>query len=91
VRQFIALLGSAAARARARRASQHRSCPFSGFCASYSTPPAQNLVVGSGLGLKKQAGREESHNVAVDYARPDNQIDRLPALVDEILIGRPGR
>ncbi len=86
-RQFIALLGSAAAAwPRAARAQQP-AMPVVGFLRSTPRAPAQNLVVGFGLGLK-EAGFVEGQNVAVDYRYADNQIDRLPALVAD-LIRRP--
>ena len=62
-------------------------CAVWRFLRSTPRAPAQNLVVGFGQGLK-EAGFVEGQNVAVDYRYADNQIDRLPALVAD-LIRRP--
>ena len=85
-RDFITLLGGAAAWPLAAQAQQG-AIPVVGFLRSTPRAPAQNLVVGFGQGLK-EAGFVEGQNVAVDYRYAYNQIDRLPALVAD-LIRRP--
>ena len=85
-REFITLLGGAIAWPLAAQAQQG-AIPVVGFLRSTPRAPAQNLVVGFGQGLK-EAGFVEGQNVAVDYRYADNQIDRLPALVAD-LIRRP--
>ena len=58
-----------------------------GFLRSTSLAPFQNLVTAFVQGLK-EAGFVEGRNVAIEYRHADNQIDRLPALLAE-LIRRP--
>jgi putative ABC transport system substrate-binding protein len=58
-----------------------------GFLRSTPSAPFQNLVVAFGQGLKEE-GFVEGQNAVVDYRYADNQIDRLPALVAD-LIHRP--
>ena len=62
-------------------------CPWSAFLRSAPSTPFQNLVVAFGQGLKEE-GFVEGQNAVVDYRYADNQIDRLPALVAD-LIYRP--
>ena len=61
--------------------------PVVGFLRSTPSAPFQNLVVAFGQGLKEE-GFVEGQNAVVDYRYADNQIDRLPALVAD-LIHRP--
>ena len=61
--------------------------PVIGFLRSTPLVPFQNLVTAFGLGLK-EAGFVEGQNVAIEYRYADNQADRLPALVAD-LIRRP--
>jgi len=85
-REFVALLGGAAAGPMAARAQQG-AIPVVGFLRSTPQAPFQNLVTAFRKGLK-ETGFVEGQNVAVDYRYADNQIDRLPALVAD-LIHRP--
>src|ERR1700692_4554225 len=85
-RQFIALIGGAAAGQIAPRAQQPAP-PVVGFVRSTSLAPFQNLVVAFGDGLK-EAGFVAGQNVAIEYRYAENQRDRLPALVAE-LVGLP--
>src|SRR5258708_12124068 len=86
-RKFLATLGGVTAAWPLVAHAQQAAMPVVGFLRSTPRAPAQNLVVGFGLGLK-EAGFVEGENVAVDYRYADNQIDRLPALVAD-LIRRP--
>ena len=85
-REFITLVGGAAAWPLAARAQQP-ALPVVGFLRSTPSAPFQNLVVAFGQGLKEE-GFVEGQNAVVDYRYADNQIDRLPALVAD-LIHRP--
>jgi hypothetical protein len=82
-RQFIAGLGSAAACPMVVRAQQP-AVPVIGFLRSTPLPPLQSLVTAFGQGLK-EAGFVEGQNVAIEYRYADNQVDRLPTLVAELI------
>ena len=61
--------------------------PVIGFLRSTPAGPFANIVAAFRQGLS-EAGYVEGKNVAIEQRWADNQIDRLPALVDE-LIRRP--
>ncbi|HWX83795.1 MAG TPA: ABC transporter substrate-binding protein [Xanthobacteraceae bacterium] len=86
-RDFITLIGGAAAApvmsSLAARAQQP-ALPVVGFVRSTSLAPFQSLVVAFGDGLK-EAGFVAGQNVAIEYRYAENQRDRLPALVAELL------
>jgi putative ABC transport system substrate-binding protein len=82
-RDFIALIGGAAAWPLGARAQQP-ALPVVGFVRSTSLAPFQNLVVAFGDGLK-EAGFVAGQNVAIEYRYAENQRDRLRALVAELL------
>ena len=77
------IAGSAAAWPLAAHAQQPAT-PIVGFLRNTSLAPFQNLVVAFGQGLK-EAGFVEGQNVAIEYRYADNQIDRLPALVADLI------
>jgi putative ABC transport system substrate-binding protein len=85
-RDFITVLGGAAALPYAARAQQ-ATMPVVGFLRSTSLADTTNLVTAFREGLN-EAGFVEGRNVEVEYRYADNRIDRLPALVAE-LIRRP--
>ena len=86
-REFITILGGAAAGWPLAARAQQPAMPVVGFLRSTPSAPFQNLVVAFGQGLKEE-GFVEGQNAVVDYRYADNQIDRLPALVAD-LIHRP--
>jgi putative ABC transport system substrate-binding protein len=85
-RELITLLGGAAAWPVAARAQQ-AGLPVVGFLRSTSAADSTQFVTAFRQGLK-ETGFIEGQKVAIEYRYADNQPDRLPALVAE-LIGRP--
>jgi putative ABC transport system substrate-binding protein len=81
-REFIGLVGGAAAWPLAARAQQ--AMPVIGFLRSTPWAPFESLGVALREGLK-QAGFVEGRNVAIETRHADNRIDRLPALAVELV------
>ena len=85
-RAFITLLSGAAAWPLAARAQQPTK-PVIGFLRSGSLIDVPHFVNAFRQGLK-ETDYVEGQNVAIEFRSADNQRDRLPALVAELL-GRP--
>jgi putative ABC transport system substrate-binding protein len=79
-REFVTLVSGAAVWPVAARAQQ-LSMPVIGFLAS--VPQNEEQMQGFRQGLK-QAGFVEGENVAILYRSAENEIDRLPALADDL-------
>src|SRR5436190_9551676 len=83
-RQFITLLGGAAAYPLAARAQLARKLPTVGFLNPLSPEAAANLVRSFRQGLR-ETGHIEGENVVVEYGWAEGQFDRLPALAAELV------
>src|SRR5262245_14845950 len=82
-REFITLLGGAAAWPLAARAQQP-AMPVVGFLRSTTVAGAAHLVTAFRQGLN-ETGFVEGQSVVIDYRWGDNQTDRLPGLVAEMV------
>jgi putative tryptophan/tyrosine transport system substrate-binding protein len=85
-RDFISLLGGAAACPLVARAQQP-AVPLVGFLRSTPLAAASHLVAAFRQGLN-ESGFVEGQNVALEYHSADGQLDRLPALAAD-LVRRP--
>src|SRR5262249_19402965 len=85
-REFITLLGGAAAWPIAARAQQP-VVPVVGFLSSVSQAQTRHMVAAFQRGLV-ETGYVDGRNVAIDYRFADGQYDRLPALASE-MVRRP--
>jgi putative tryptophan/tyrosine transport system substrate-binding protein len=82
-RQFIALISGAAALPLAARA-QLSAMPTIGFLRSSTFADVQHWIVAFHQGLK-EAGFVGGQNVVIEFRSAENQPDRLPALVADLI------
>jgi putative tryptophan/tyrosine transport system substrate-binding protein len=86
-RQFIALIGGGCLllAVKVKRAwGQRPAMPVVGFLRSASLASATHLVTAFRQGLQ-EAGFVEGQNVGIEYRSAENQLDRLPALVADLI------
>jgi putative tryptophan/tyrosine transport system substrate-binding protein len=83
-REFITLLGSGAIAWPLVARAQQAGMPVIGFLRSTSLAVSTPMVTGFRQGLAT-AGFTEGQNVAIEYRYADNQPERLPGLVAELI------
>jgi putative tryptophan/tyrosine transport system substrate-binding protein len=83
-REFITLLGGAAAAWPLAASAQQPAMPVVGFLASSSADAPSGPVAAVHLGLK-QGGYELGQTVRMEYRYANNQLERLPALAAELV------
>jgi putative ABC transport system substrate-binding protein len=83
-RKFIAALGGAAAAWPVGAWAQQSTMPVIGFLSSQTYDAIADFMRGFRQGLQ-DTGYVEGENILIEYRWGDNQIDRLPGLMTELV------
>src|SRR5262252_3491785 len=83
-RDFITLLGGSAAAWPLAARAQREATPVIGFLRNDPSQEDAPLIMGFHQGLR-DSGFREGQNVAIEYRSADRQIDRFPALADDLI------
>jgi putative tryptophan/tyrosine transport system substrate-binding protein len=86
-REFVTLVGSAAATWPLAARSQQPSIPLIGYLEGASQAQFSHLVPAFLKGLR-EIGYSEGRNVRIEYRWADGQYDRLPTLAAELVVGK---
>src|SRR4051812_17644740 len=83
-REFITLLGGAAAAWPHAVRAQQPAIPVIGYIHPTSPAESANLLAAFRNGLM-EAGYVENQNIAIEFRWAERQYDRLPALADDLV------